>query len=329
GPRFQNRINLVAPSSATGSVVLDGSTLGASSFTPIGVSGFSGADLTVTAGTHSLQAPVPVQAGVYGMSNYDGYGYYGGMALQDYAVAPGLAAGPPSATLPVGNSYCAAATVYDTSLANPLACAEVDFTVTGANPGAFSALTDASGKAVFCYTGANAGTDQVQVLSNGMAATLSVVWTNNGTPVPTSTATSTPTATPSLTPTATATATWTPTPTMTPTNTPTASPSATPSVTPTQTPTSTPPCQMHVWPDPFNPAKAVGGILKLDCLPLNSTVFLYTLSGELVRTIPSSGGQIGWDGTNQSGAKAAAGIYFYVIQDGQALLEKGKFLLVR
>ncbi|MEO1696614.1 MAG: hypothetical protein AAFU73_04905 [Planctomycetota bacterium] len=76
-------VNVVAPSSvaATGGVQIDGSTLAASEFEPIGSSGLSGARIPISDGSHTLTGTAPVGITVYGFNNDDSYGYTGGMAL--------------------------------------------------------------------------------------------------------------------------------------------------------------------------------------------------------------------------------------------------------
>jgi len=154
-------------------------------------------------------------------------------------------------------------------------------------------------------------------------------WTPTLTLTPTPTITWTPTLTPTLTPTPTLTA--TPTLTVTPTGT-----WFTPTATftwqvdqPLPTLTPTPPCAIHLWPDPFNPQTALWGLLKVDCLPLGGTVSIYTVSGELVASVHEYGGLATWNGQNQYGLPASAGIYYYAIQSGTQTVQTGKFLLTR
>lgn len=93
---------------------------------------------------------------------------------------------------------------------------------------------------------------------------------------------------------------------------------------------------LHVWPNPFDThyAVAVGPqnqpALQAYQVPLTAKMTLYTVSGELVNTLaPLPTGYIYWYGTNSSGAPVAAGIYYYIIQDGNTTLLKGKVLLLR
>jgi hypothetical protein len=73
-----NYLNVVTPSDATASVLLDGNPITATLFQAIGSSGFSGAQVPVAAGTHTLSGSRPVGVSIYGFS--DGYsgGYPGG-----------------------------------------------------------------------------------------------------------------------------------------------------------------------------------------------------------------------------------------------------------
>ena len=199
-------------------------------------------------------------------------------------------------------------------------------------------------------------------------ATPTPTWTNTATLTPTSTPTKTnsDTATPSPTLTPTPTLTITPTGTLPPTNTPTwtATPSttftstktptvtltATPSKTATNSPTPTvtltptvpatptvsfsptplpgEPCEMHVWPNPFNPALALGGVLKFSCLPDRAEVVFYTLSGEWVALVQEARGMALWNGQNGQGIQVSPGVYFYVIRLNSKVLKMDKILVI-
>jgi uncharacterized repeat protein (TIGR01451 family) len=137
--------------------------------------------------------------------------------------------------------------------------------------------------------------------------------TMTGTPTPSGTPTNSPTVTD--TPTITDTATVTPSPTVT--NTPT--------ITPTPTATLVP---FHLWPNPFNPLYAVGGVLKAYEVPAGSTLTIYTLAGEPVSTSEESGGLIEWDGRNERGRPVSPGIYYYVILSKGQIFHRGKLLIV-
>ncbi len=142
--------------------------------------------------------------------------------------------------------------------------------------------------------------------------------TNTATTTCTNTATNSATQTATNTSTVTTTSTITDTPTIT--NTPTNSPTATSTPTPT--------CQIFVWPDPYNPAHAVRGTLKFDCLPPNGTITIYTLTGEKVIAIPVTDVQYEWNGRNTNHAPVSTGIYIYVIEGDGKVKKRDKFLIV-
>jgi hypothetical protein len=153
------------------------------------------------------------------------------------------------------------------------------------------------------------------------------------TPTPTPAFSTTPTYTPTKSPTPTHSPMLTETPTRTPTHSPTLSPTGTPTGTPTvtMTPTATftATCEIHVWPNPYDRKNAMGGQLKVGCLPLNATVSFFTVSGEYVQKLQASEGMARWDGVNRYNVPASSGIYYYVIQDGEKVLQKGKFLVIQ
>lgn len=132
---------------------------------------------------------------------------------------------------------------------------------------------------------------------------------------------------------------YTSTPTVTASVTPSFTPAftATPTVTFTATysPTSAPTCVPQVWPDPFNPKYAKDGVLKIGCVPAGASVSIYTLSGEAVWGSGQSSFQYGspdtatWEGTNQDGVPVSPGVYYYAIQQGSQLLQRGKFLVAK
>jgi len=77
-----NYVNVVAPNSAVGDVTLDGFLVPAALFSPIGVSGYSGATLPINLDSHSISSSEPIGIHSYGFARYDSYGYPGGLALE-------------------------------------------------------------------------------------------------------------------------------------------------------------------------------------------------------------------------------------------------------
>lgn len=75
-------VNIVAPAAAVGKVQVDGAAVPADRFVPIGASGFSGAQVPIATGAHTLTGPTRFGAFVYGFGSYDSYGYPAGTSLR-------------------------------------------------------------------------------------------------------------------------------------------------------------------------------------------------------------------------------------------------------
>ncbi|MDF1613696.1 hypothetical protein [Desulfurivibrio dismutans] len=79
---FNNFVNIVIPTPAVETLLLDGEPLDPELFHPIGDSGFSGAQVPLQAGSHAIAAGQPFGIYVYGFASYDSYGYAGGGAME-------------------------------------------------------------------------------------------------------------------------------------------------------------------------------------------------------------------------------------------------------
>ena len=77
-----NYANVVAltADAAAGAVLLDGASVPAGSFTALGGTPYSAAQLPIGIGSHTLSAPSPVGLYVYGYASFDSYGYPGGFS---------------------------------------------------------------------------------------------------------------------------------------------------------------------------------------------------------------------------------------------------------
>jgi RHS repeat-associated protein len=156
-----NYVNVVVSSANAGSIVLDGQSVPASAFLPIGTSGFSGAQLPVTLGSHHLTSGVPFGLFVYGFDADDSYGYPGGLSLSPVArvtdVEVELGVTPVGQ---VGEEDCLQVRVTDRD-GGGVGGVRVDIAISGANPDSGSAITTQSGVASYCYTGARSGLDVI------------------------------------------------------------------------------------------------------------------------------------------------------------------------
>jgi hypothetical protein len=79
-----NYLNIIVPQLAITNTLVDGSTVDATNFVPIGTSGYYGAQISVTnavdgATTHTVTSSQPVGVEVYGFGPYDAYGCFGGV----------------------------------------------------------------------------------------------------------------------------------------------------------------------------------------------------------------------------------------------------------
>lgn len=96
-------LNVVIASGGAGAVQLNGANIPAAQYDPIHASAFSVAQVEVTPGVHNLRtiagttAPPPFGVSVYGWSEYDSFGFPGGMFFRDVI--------PPTTTCLVTNGY--------------------------------------------------------------------------------------------------------------------------------------------------------------------------------------------------------------------------------
>ncbi|MDA8242660.1 MAG: fibronectin type III domain-containing protein [Elusimicrobia bacterium] len=73
---------------------------------------------------------------------------------------------------------------------------------------------------------------------------------------------------------------------------------------------------VKIYPNPFRPS-SVTGVMNFAGLPPYARVKIYTFLGELVRSLKADvNGMTHWDGRNDSGNKAASGVYIAFIQTG-------------
>jgi hypothetical protein len=146
-----NAVNVVIPTAAIDAFRLNGSAWPAEDFTPIGDTGYSGAQLRVTPGTYTLTADEGFSIVLYGANPADSYATVGGLSLAPVALLGTLA---PGAVVTVeaddgGPTACVTATVTDAD-GLPLSGLSVGFTLSGALTGTGSAISGPDGVATFC-----------------------------------------------------------------------------------------------------------------------------------------------------------------------------------
>ncbi|MBA8990794.1 LPXTG-motif cell wall-anchored protein [Curtobacterium pusillum] len=167
-----NAINVVVPTTATGSFRLDGAAVDASAFAAVDGTTYSTAQLEVAVGAHTLTADAPFGAFSYGANDYDAYAYAGGAALSPVASIAAVALdGTPTSNGVIGEQACFPVTVTDSN-GDAVEGVRVDLAVTGANDGSIAdSLTGADGTASVCYTPTNAGEDTVTLTAGGASTT--------------------------------------------------------------------------------------------------------------------------------------------------------------
>jgi hypothetical protein len=170
-----NYINVAVPNAAVGQIRLDGVAVPSSAFTAIGSSGFSGAQLNVSLGTHTLTGPLPFGAFMYGFGPADSYGYPGGMSLAPISTVTSVTVAPRTGSAQVNSQHCLTATVLD-QFNEPVNGVRVDWAVSGANTVAGFANTDAEGHAPFCYTGLQSGADAIVASVGTLSDNASMSW---------------------------------------------------------------------------------------------------------------------------------------------------------
>lgn len=99
-----NFLNLIVPNTSIAQVVLDGSTLPASTFSAIGASGYSGAKVPVNVGAHRVSTSTGANFGLvaYGWSLFDGYGFPGQTCGFSQFESPGFTCPPREMTVLAG-----------------------------------------------------------------------------------------------------------------------------------------------------------------------------------------------------------------------------------
>lgn len=86
---------------------------------------------------------------------------------------------------------------------------------------------------------------------------------------------------------------------------------------------------VYAYPNPYRPGSGVVGVTFTN-LPGDAVVYIYTLSGELVRELPSpQAGRMSWDAKNTDGASLAAGVYVFIVKDDRGVAGRGKIAIIR
>jgi hypothetical protein len=86
---------------------------------------------------------------------------------------------------------------------------------------------------------------------------------------------------------------------------------------------------VKAYPNPWRSDKHANTSIKFDNMPPASTVKIFTVSAQEVRTLSAdSGGSALWDRLNESGERVASGVYIYLIIDPQGSETSGKLAII-
>ncbi|OFZ56020.1 MAG: hypothetical protein A2328_00600 [Bdellovibrionales bacterium RIFOXYB2_FULL_36_6] len=87
------------------------------------------------------------------------------------------------------------------------------------------------------------------------------------------------------------------------------------------------------YPNPYKPASAVDGKLKIINLPVDCTATILNIAGEKIRELNEADmgnlGWIEWDGKNESGESVGQGVFLYMVKTPDGQKKIGKVGLVK
>ncbi|NLN96540.1 MAG: hypothetical protein GX128_10305 [Bacteroidales bacterium] len=179
-----NYLNITSPTSNTGNVKVDGASVAPSSWTAIPGTTYSGAQVSVPNGIHTVTSNLPIGLLVYGYTEADSYAYIGGQAFGEVATVVSLTISPKTGSSPINTTRCWQATLLN-NFGEPVTGVRVDFNITGPNSASTGfAFTNESGIATFCYDGPNPGTDNIMAVVGALNDTASFTWSESIQPIP-------------------------------------------------------------------------------------------------------------------------------------------------
>ena len=156
-----NYINIIAKTTQTSTVTVDGSGVGP--WTVIPGTSFSGIRVPVSAGQHSVNSTFPIGVFVYGFGIDDSYGYLGGQSFSPVATVNSMSLNIQQINAFQAQEICGQATVLDQNN-NPVPGVLVQMSLTPGSANSGSAafgITNASGQVNLCYHACYAGLDTV------------------------------------------------------------------------------------------------------------------------------------------------------------------------
>lgn len=90
--------------------------------------------------------------------------------------------------------------------------------------------------------------------------------------------------------------------------------------------------EVKVYPNPYKPNSGLGHTrITFTNLMNDSTVKIYTLTGELVRTLRDelALGEVAWDAANENSQKVASGLYIFLVESSDSKHKTGKLAIIK
>lgn len=84
----------------------------------------------------------------------------------------------------------------------------------------------------------------------------------------------------------------------------------------------------RVYPNPWRADRNSGASVTFDRLPADSSIRIFTISGQEVKNLDATNGTASWDRTNESGERVASGVYLYLVTDILGQESHGKIAII-
>ncbi len=172
-----NYINLIAPAETIDSIRIDGEQIDANLWITMPDPSYRGVQLPVSFGQHTVTGDRPFGLYAYGFAEYESYGYIGGMALSEDKEITSLALSADYTSAHVGDDVVCIAVQLTGVDSNPVTQNQVSFDrqFSGLSQ-RHTRLSDATGRAKFCYTAYEEGMETFTVQAQTITETLTINW---------------------------------------------------------------------------------------------------------------------------------------------------------
>lgn len=84
----------------------------------------------------------------------------------------------------------------------------------------------------------------------------------------------------------------------------------------------------RVYPNPWRADRNSSASVTFDRMPADSSVRIFTISGQEVKSLDATNGSVAWDRTNEQGERVASGVYLYLVTDILGQESHGKIAII-